>query len=82
MADTLEKQELKQRVLARKKDLEASLHRLEAEGSDKAKDTAERVKDSLAELETTLREGWDNLSDAAAERVNDWLSRNEQNGNK
>lgn len=65
--------ELRHRVEARKKELEASLERAKADAQGKVSKTAERIQLKLYELNDHLREGWDNLSDAVADRLNGWL---------
>jgi hypothetical protein len=65
--------ELRHRVEARKKELEASLERAKADAQGEASETVDRIQAKLRELDDHLREGWDNLSEAVADRINEWL---------
>lgn len=71
-----EKKELRQRVDAEKKELQARLAQLKVKGTAAANDQAEKIEGELQDLENSLREGWDNLSEKAARKLNDWLDRN------
>ncbi len=68
-----QKDELKARVKAKRKELEAHLHELEADGRSAANDGAQRVREKLDELSHLLRDGWDDMSESAAAKLNDWL---------
>lgn len=65
--------ELRHRVEARKKELEANLERAKADAQGEVSETVERIQHKLNELNDHLKEGWDNLSDAVADRLNEWL---------
>lgn len=68
-------QELKARISSRKHELQSKLSELVADTRHEAKDMAKSVKTRLSELEETLKDGWDNLTDATVERLNNWLDR-------
>jgi gas vesicle protein len=65
--------ELKHRVEARRAALESRLHELAAESSATAKDTSKQISERLDSLKKEISDGWDDLGDAAAERLNHWL---------
>ncbi len=70
------KEELKDRVNVRKHELMARLSELKADARHEASVTRDRISDRLRELEDMVKEGWDNLSDATAARIDRWLDRN------
>jgi len=65
--------ELKSRIEAKKKQLEADLLTLKADAQGKTSEAAKRIKAKLAELETLLAQGWGNLNDNVRAKLNDWL---------
>jgi hypothetical protein len=67
--------ELKDRVKARKHELLSKYNELKADSRKEASSARDRVKARLDELEDTLKAGWDNLSDAAKAKLNQWLDR-------
>tara|TARA_R110002096_G_scaffold436100_2_gene667763 strand:- start:15776 stop:16009 length:234 start_codon:yes stop_codon:yes gene_type:complete len=70
--------ELRLRIHAEKKALEARLAKLRADGTATANTAAETIETELRELEGTLRDGWDKLTDAAAHKLNDWLEKHKK----
>jgi hypothetical protein len=70
-----ERNELRLRIDAKKKALEARLAKLRVDGTAIANDAAETLETELKELESNLRDGWDNLTDGAARKLNDWLEK-------
>jgi len=66
-------QELKHRAQAKRKELEARLHEMQADAHSAKSDAMETIKRKLDDLQDAAREGWDNLSEATAKRVNDAL---------
>ncbi|HSK00335.1 MAG TPA: hypothetical protein VK932_03800 [Kofleriaceae bacterium] len=70
--------ELKDRVKARKHELQSKYNELKADTRKEASAARDRVKARLDELEETLKTGWDNLSDAAKAKLNQWLDRKEE----
>lgn len=70
-----EREELRLRVEAEKKELEARLARLKVEGTAAANATAESIEKELKELQTYVRDGWDNLTEKVAGKLNEWLDK-------
>lgn len=68
-----ERDELKTRVAAKQRELEARYLELKADAQEQTRDERDRVKRKLDELQETVKEGWDNLSDRVAAKLNDWL---------
>ena len=64
---------LKERVEARVQLLQAKLTELTAKGNVEATDARVSVQRKLDELQESIKDGWDNLNDAAKTRVNRWL---------
>ena len=65
--------ELKSRVEAKKKQLEADLAQAKADFHGDANDAEKGIKSKLEELSDYLSDGWDNLSESMAEKLNSWL---------
>jgi predicted nucleic acid-binding Zn-ribbon protein len=70
-----ERKELRLRIEAERKELEARLARLRVEGTAAANASAEAIEKELKELQTHVRDGWDNLTEAAAGKLNKWLDK-------
>jgi hypothetical protein len=68
-----QKEELKNRVDARKRVLEARYLELKADTQERAREERDRVKRKLDDLQEAVKDGWDNLSDKVAAKLNDWL---------
>lgn len=64
---------LKERVEARMQLLQAKLAELNAKSNVEATDAKVSVQRKLDEIKENIKDGWDNLNDAARERVNRWL---------
>ena len=69
----LETSELKSRIEARKHDLLSKFNDLKADTAHEASKARDAIKAKLDELETSLKEGWDNISDAARTKLHAWL---------
>ena len=67
--------ELKDRVEARRHQLMAKLSELKADTRHEAGEARDKIKQGLSDLEDTLRDGWDNVSDAVRTKLNGWLDR-------
>ena len=65
--------ELKSRIEARRKQLEADLARAKADAQGRLNDTGEAIEKKLASLTEALAGGWEKLSDATVDRLNEWL---------
>lgn len=66
-------EELKHRVEARRKELEAELERKKADAHAAAGEDRRRIERKLEELNTLLRDGWSDLTDAVVGKLNRWL---------
>ncbi len=73
-----EKEQLKKRVSAKRKELEAKIERAQADGSKNANDAVERARQELDELKNTIKTGWDDLTEGVAGQINAWLDRHDQ----
>ncbi len=73
MTTSTQTEELKHRVLARKKELEARLEKLQADTAQAKNENVEKLRRKLRELQNTLSEDWGNMKDATIERLNQWL---------
>jgi DNA anti-recombination protein RmuC len=65
--------ELKNRVEAKQRELQARYLELKADTQERAREERDRVKRKLEELQEAIVEGWDNLTDRVAAKLNDWL---------
>jgi hypothetical protein len=65
--------ELKHRVEAKKARLQQQLELMKAEAHGAKNDEVDRIEKKLNELNDTLKEGWENLSEAAVNQLNEWL---------
>ena len=68
-----DKDELKDRVAARKHEYLAKLKELSADTREEARNSRDRIKAKLDELEENLKDGWDKVSDRVAAKLNSWL---------
>lgn len=69
------KDELKDRIEARKHELLSKYNELKADGRAEAAKNRDKIKAKLDELESDLKDGWDKLSDKARAKLNSWLDR-------
>lgn len=74
MADV---EELKNRVEARKHDIEAEIARLKADAGEKQRDRIEQLENRLQEASDVVKGGWQDLSDSVVTQLNDWLKKEE-----
>jgi len=72
---TLRTEELKNRVVAKQKQLEPRLSELKADAQAATADEIERIKTRLSEVREAVKGGWDNLSEQSAKKLNEWLTR-------
>lgn len=70
---TTSTQELKHRAAAKRKELEARLEELKADTLGAKNDAVDSVKRKLHQIDEAAREGWENLSDATARKMNELL---------
>lgn len=68
-----QKEELKARVIAKKKELEARLVTLEADANAAARDERAKIKQKLAQIGEDIRTSWDDLTEDVAAKLNRWL---------
>lgn len=68
-----EKKELKDRVEARRKRLEARISELKADSRAQAREERDKLQKKLDGIKSATSEGWENLSDKAAARLNELL---------
>jgi len=78
MATTTQKEELRQRVEAKRKRLEAKLSEAKADASESSRKSQAWAQKKLDALNESLRDGWDNLSEGAVEKLNEWLKDDEK----
>ena len=62
--------ELRKRVEAKKKELEAELERFGNEQKDAADERQKKIRAKLDELEGNLKQGWDDVSESVAGKLN------------
>jgi hypothetical protein len=67
--------ELKDRIEARKHELMQKLNDLKADSRKEASEGRDRIKARLSELEDALKEGWNNVSESVAGKLNHWLEK-------
>jgi len=65
--------ELKSRIEAKIKEMEARLLTMKADTQAKASDESEKLKTRLADVKESIKDGWDNVTDKVAAKLNDWL---------
>jgi hypothetical protein len=68
--------ELKDRIEAKRLELRARFDTLKADGRHEAIAAKNKVKQGLDELDDTLRDGWDKVSEAVHAKLDEWLKRN------
>jgi hypothetical protein len=75
MTDTVKvgNEELKHRVLARKLELEARLEHIKADTAAKTAEVRIGIQKDLDDLGSRISEGWENLSEATVQGLNDWF---------
>ena len=65
--------ELKARIEAKKKELEQNVAQLKADAHGAKNDQIEEMEARLKELNQLIKDGWDNISEAAVVKLNAWL---------
>jgi len=75
MTTVSERAELKDRIEAKRKELEARLASFKADGRKSSRESKQALEERLAELETTLSDGWDQMSEKVAAKLNRWLDK-------
>lgn len=65
--------ELKNRVEAKKLSLQAKIKELQADTQAASREEAQKLQSKLDALTESIKDGWDNVTDAVAGKLNDWL---------
>ncbi|MDY7108535.1 MAG: hypothetical protein SYC29_07840 [Planctomycetota bacterium] len=73
MTTSPEIDELRHRVEAKRKMLEARLEEAKADAAGATNDTMRSLRAKLRELDEQIGDGWDSLTEEAAARLNRWL---------
>ena len=68
-----ETEELKDRIAAKRKRTEARIHELKADGSEASREKAKALKEKLDEVSQSISDGYENLKQDAASKLNAWL---------
>jgi hypothetical protein len=68
-----ERQKLQDEVLARRKALEATLARAKTDAKTVAEEKVATAKKQLDQLRVLTRDGWDQMTESTARKLNDWL---------
>lgn len=71
--------ELRSRIEAKKKELEARVLGLKADAQAKTRETEEHIRARLNDLQEILSDGWERMSEESAKRLNRWL-KDEEDG--
>ena len=66
-------EELKAIVLKKRATLEENLQQAISKAQNRAAGTKEEIRKKLAELDHQLKDGWENLTESAASKINEWL---------
>lgn len=68
-----QKDELKDRIQAKKKMLEAKLHEVRADSRKNSRAAVADIERKLDDLNEALKKGWENVGEKVAARINKWL---------
>ena len=68
-----ETQELKLRIEAKRKRLEADWAEAKVQANDSKNQAVASIREKLDELSHTLQDGWEDVSEDVAGRLNQWL---------
>lgn len=75
MSSTKNTQELKERIEAKKKELQADWERLKADTRSDARERREQIESKLSELREATASGVENLTDRASAKINEILKK-------
>lgn len=76
MMDKLsQKEELKDRVRAKRKEIEARLAQESADAKAQGRESKKQLEQKLEELNDLLKDGWDDLTEGVAAKLNTWLKK-------
>lgn len=70
-----EKEILKDRIEARRKELESEYYKLKADTKEASNKRMEEIENRLNELKQNLSDGWDRVTENVAGQLNSWLSK-------
>ena len=65
--------ELKDRVEAKKLSLQSKIKELQADARSTSREGAQNLQSKLDALTDSVKDGWDDVTDAVASKLNDWL---------
>jgi len=65
--------ELKKRVEAKKLSLQARIKELQADTQATSREQAQKLQSKLDSLGDNVKDGWDNMTEAVAGKLNEWL---------
>jgi len=65
--------ELKNRIESKKLSLQAKIKELQADTQATSREEAQKLQSKLDSLNESIKGGWDDLTDAVAGKLNDWL---------
>ena len=68
-----QKNELKHRIEAKQKELEARLAKLKADSSQSARQERQEIENKLDDLKQRMGDSWDDFSEKVAGKLNEWL---------
>jgi hypothetical protein len=68
-----ETHELKMRIEAKRKRLEADWAEAKVQANDTKNEAIDAIRTKLDELGSTLQAGWENVTEDVAKRLNHWL---------
>jgi hypothetical protein len=66
-------EELKDRIEARKLSLQARIKDLQADGRATSREEVQKLQSKLDDLSESVKDGWDNLTENIAGKLNTWL---------
>ncbi len=69
-----QKQELKTRVVAKQKELEARIATLQADAGAAAREERAKLERKLREAKEQVKNGWDQMTEDVAAKLNAWLA--------
>ena len=65
--------ELKDRVEAKKLSLQAKIKELQADARSTSREEAQNLQSKLDALTDSVKDGWDDVTETVASKLNDWL---------
>ncbi len=77
-----QKDELRDRVEAKRKELESKLYEYRANSRQQGRETVNEIESRLDELGNMLHTGWENVSDTVAGKLNVWLEKSSETEKK